>query len=232
MEQSDDAHISEKDRMNGNTSDESYPEDDALFYRNEYPYNTDETISSIHTEQHDPPPKVEIRQDFTAWMRESLVVNQRTFNVNEVIGNFERDSYGRIINRSEIIRKRHYRDLDGQLVNECGYLINEVSGAIRSKYTYEDLMIGEYGNMDELGELPMPYRLEQHNFNPHKIMGSFDYHEGKGNSLMPIRLTNKFKVFTDKLYRPVNMNGYLINEREDIIDNEGRVVFLFEQLRQ
>lgn len=64
-------------------------------------------------------------------------------------------------------------------------------------------------------------------------MGSFDYHETKGKQqLLPIRLTNKFKVYTDKLWRPVNTFGYLINEKEDIIDNEGRVVFTFDQLRQ
>ena len=61
------------------------------------------------------------------------------------------------------------------MVNECGYLINEISGAIRSRYTYEDIMIGEYNDMGDIGELPMPYRLERHNFNPHSIMGSFTY---------------------------------------------------------
>ena len=53
------------------------------------------------------------------------------------------------------------------MVNEKGYLINEVSGAIRSRYTWEDLFIGEFGSLSELGELPMPYRLERCNFNPH-----------------------------------------------------------------
>lgn len=90
--------------MNGGLSDESFAEDDALFYRNEYPYDTHESISSVNTDELDPVEKVEMRQDFTAWMRESVVVNQRTFNVNEVIGNFPRDPCGRIINRSEIIR--------------------------------------------------------------------------------------------------------------------------------
>lgn len=104
--------------------------------------------------------------------------------------------------------------------------MNEVTGAIWSKYTYADMIMGETTNLNELGELPMPYRLEQYGFNPHKIMGCFDFYEGGGGKLVPIRLTNKFGQFTDRLYRPVNMSGYLINEHEDVIDNEGRVRFV------
>ena len=60
------------------------------------------------------------------------------------------------------------------MVNEKGYLINEKTGAIRGKYTFEDicmpqLAMGGGGSMGkwESGELPMPYRLEKWNFNPH-----------------------------------------------------------------
>jgi len=118
-----------------------------------------------------------------------------------VIGNFPRDEAGRIINRKEVIAKRNFRDFDGQLVNEKGYLINEKSGAIRSRYTFEDVLIGEFGSLKDIGELPMPYRLEKYNFNPHEILGSFDYCP-KTNK--PFFLRNKFNVYTDKLFRPVN----------------------------
>ena len=95
------------------------------------------------------------------------------------------------------------------MVNEKGYLINEASGAIRSRYTYEDVMIGNYGNLKDIGELPMPYRLEKFNFNPHRILGSFDYCT---KTQKPFFLRNKFNVLTDKLFRPVNKQGFLINE--------------------
>ena len=160
-------------------------------------------------------------------MRQSVVLNQRTFNENEVIGNFPRDVHGRIINRKEIVLQRNFRDYDGQLVNERGYLINELSGAIRSRYTYEDLLIGEYSDLGDLGELPMPYRIERFNFNPHKIMGSFDFDP---KTFKPFFLKNKFNVFTDKLHRPVNKQGFLVNECEDVIDEEGRVRFIKSQL--
>ena len=53
------------------------------------------------------------RNDFTEWMRESVVINQRTFNVNDVIGNFPKDKAGRIINIREVIQRRNFRDFDG-----------------------------------------------------------------------------------------------------------------------
>lgn len=160
-------------------------------------------------------------------MRESSDLNQRTFNENDVIGNFPRDKNGRIKNRKEIIYNRNFRDFDGQMVNERGYLINEVSGAIRSRYTYEDIMIGEYSDMGDLGELPMPYRLERHNFNPHHILGSFTYEKKSGR---PQLLLNKFGLNTDSLFRPVNKQGFLVNENMDVIDDEGRIRFSKKQL--
>ena len=108
------------------------------------------------------------------------------------------------------------------MVNEKGYLINEVTGAIRSRYTWEDLFIGEFGSLSELGELPMPYRLEKYNFNPHKISGNFDFNDKR----KPMFLQNKHKQFTDKDWKPVNKAGYLINERGDVIDKDGQVRFL------
>ena len=226
------AKISQKNWKDGGISEESYVEDDALFYKNNYPYDTHESISSVATDEHAAPDRLDTRKDFTEWMRQSVVLNQRTFNENEVLGNFPRDDAGRIRERRERILKRNFRDFDGQLVNERGYLINEISGAIRSRYTYEDLLIGEYSDMGDIGELPMPYRLERHNFNPHRIMGSFDYEEKKGGGYgsRPYFLKNRFGDLTDKLHRPVNKQGFLINERGDIIDDEGRVRFIKEQL--
>jgi hypothetical protein len=162
------------------------------------------------------------KDDFTAWMKEAVDLNQRTFNVFEVLGNFPLDSDGYIIDREKTIMEANFLDRDGLLVNEKGYFINELTGAIRSKYTFEDLFMPEVGSIEDLGELPMPYRLEKFNFNPHKIMGCFDY-DAQGK---PIYLKNKYSNFTDKHFRPVNQCGFLINEKEDIIDNEGHVRFV------
>jgi hypothetical protein len=148
--------------------------------------------------------------------------------VHEVLGNFPLDSKGRIIDAKKVIWKNQFRDYDSQLVNEKGYLINEKTGAIRSRFTYEDLFMPTMGGSNhDFGELPMPYRIEKWNFNPHKIMGSFDYDR---KSKKPIFLKNKYDQFTDKNFRPVNQGGLLINKNEAIIDNEGHVKFNKEML--
>jgi len=61
--------------VNGGISEESYAEDDALFYKNNYPYDTHESISSVHTDEHEPVSNLETRKDFTDWMRESVTLN-------------------------------------------------------------------------------------------------------------------------------------------------------------
>lgn len=157
--------------------EDHYDQDDALFYKNNFPYDERYEVSSINTE--DFPQEVSVaksfKDDFTAWMKEIVEINQRTFNVFEVLGNFELDKDGCIKDRESTILRNNFLDLDGLLVNEKGYLINEVTGAIRSKFTYEDLFMPEVGSIEDLGELPMPYRLEKFNFNPHRIFGSFNY---------------------------------------------------------
>jgi hypothetical protein len=64
-------------------------------------------------------------------------------------------------------------------VNKKGYLIDQLTGNVRSRYTFD--VVFQYSELigvgDEKIELPLPYRLERHNFNPHQIMGNFDYYD-------------------------------------------------------
>lgn len=103
------------------------------------------------------------------------------------MGNFELDNYGSIIDRDEILEQMNYKDFDGIPVNVRGYLLNETTGAIYSKYTFEDFFM-PLTSKEDYGELPMPYRLERFNFNPHAIMGNFDFDL---KTKKPIFLKNK-----------------------------------------
>lgn len=105
---------------------------------------------------------------------ESTTVHRRNFNINDINGRFKRDGAGRIINRDQVLLDLGFKDLDGKAVNEKGYLIDEFTGMIRSKHTYENLFYPIAEGPDK-GEIPMPYRLEKYNFNPHEILGNFDY---------------------------------------------------------
>lgn len=165
------------------------------------------------------------------WIKDQATsVNQRTFNENEIIGNFERDWTGGIKDRDFVIRKNHFQDNDGNAVNARGYLIDE-EGNLRSKYTFEnvfsnvDLVRIDQGSKLRI-ELPLPYRMERFNFNPHEIMGYFDYQ--KGMKMVPLQDSNGNWI--DKYFRRVNKGGWLINGRGDIIDNLGRIRFVKEQL--
>lgn len=80
-----------------------------------------------------------MKNNFDDRFRDNIFVNQRNFNIFEVLGNFPLDSFGRIIDRTKTLIEADFHDIDGQLVNEFGYLINEETGFIRSRYTYEDL---------------------------------------------------------------------------------------------
>lgn len=121
--------------------------------------------------------------------KENININRRNFNIFSVLGNFLLDSYGRIINRKQVLEDMDFKDFDGLAVNERGFLINESTGAIYNKFTFEDLFMPITQSIEDYGELPMPYRLERFNFNPHRIIGNFDFDV---KTKKPIFLKNKF----------------------------------------
>jgi len=61
------------------------------------------------------------------------------------------------------------------VVNEKGYLIEAMTGDIRSKYTFEVVFVNHRLMGKNKSELPIPFRIEKHNFNPHQCFGNFDY---------------------------------------------------------
>ena len=73
----------------------------------------------------------------------------------------------------------------------------------------------------------MPFKFECFNFKPHEILGHFDYDK---DTLRPTLLKNKQGQLVDKHLRPVNMSGFLIDDNENIVDSQGRLRFVKEQL--
>lgn len=145
--------------------------------------------------------KFEDKNNLYELQKENINLNQRNFNIFSVMGNFLLDSYGRIINRKQVLEDMDFKDNDGLTVNERGYLINESTGAIYNKFTFEDMFMPITQSIEDYGEIPMPYRLERFNFNPHRIIGNFEFDV---KTKKPIFLKNKFGQLTDKSYRPVN----------------------------
>lgn len=46
-----------------------------------------------------------------------------------------------------------------------GDIVNNFNGEVMFKF----------GELDEKGEVPAPFSIEKHNFNPHQIRGDFEY---------------------------------------------------------
>ena len=104
--------------------------------------------------------------------------------------------------------------MNGRSVNNRGYIINQENGCIINKYNQNIMFKKE--DIDEDGEIPMPYVFEKFNFNPHEILGNFDFDK---KTEKPIILKNKQGHLVDKNLRDVNPSGFLIDEYCNIIDN-------------
>lgn len=75
--------------------------------------------------------------------------------------------------------------------------------------------------VDDKGEVPAPFNVEKHNFNPHHTRGDFDYdRNGK-----PIVKKNSNGQFVDKRGNVVSSRGYRIDQEGNMIDNKGRMKF-------
>lgn len=76
------------------------------------------------------------------------------------------------------------------------------------------------------GDLPSPFNVEKHNFNPHSLMGDFDYIDGK-----PSLMQSKQGFYMDKKGRRVNKFGWMVLAGQGhLVDIHGRKKFDKTQL--
>jgi len=54
-----------------------------------------------------------MKNNFDDRFRDNIFVNQRNFNIFEVLGNFPLDSFGRIIDRTKTLIEADFHDIDG-----------------------------------------------------------------------------------------------------------------------
>lgn len=84
----------------------------------------------------------------------------------------------------------------------------------------------EREDIDERGEIPAPFCVEKHNFNPFQVRGDLDYDRAG----RPILLKGKNGETLDKRGKLVNKRGWLVNEEGHIVDHNGRKKFDKRQL--
>lgn len=151
------------------------------------------------------------------------LANLRTFNENDILGEVDRDEKGNVVVLKDNTGQQ--RDKDGNLINPRGYLVDAESGAVVENQNYQQMF--SRSELDERGEVPAPFNLEKHNFNPHQIMGDFDYVEGK-----PELMQSKQGFFMDKKGRRVSKHGWMtLASQGHLVDVQGRKKFDKQQLQ-
>ena len=141
----------------------------------------------------------------------------RTFNENDILGEIDRDEKGNVVVPKQ--SSGIYKDKDGNRINQKGYLVDPDSGAVLENQNFQQMFTRE--ELDERGEVPAPFNIEKHNFNPHTIMGDFDYTDGK-----PELMQSKQGFFMDKKGRRVNKHGWMVLLNQGhLVDVSGRKKF-------
>lgn len=143
----------------------------------------------------------------------------RRFNECDIIGDLERDEKGNVITNEPDPKTQELKDNQGRPTNERGYLKDPKTGDIINNLDGKKMFDSK--EIDEKGEVPAPFNVEKHNFNPHLTRGDFDYdRNGK-----PIVKKNANGQFVDKRGNIVSSRGYRIDEQGNMIDNKGRMKF-------
>lgn len=99
------------------------------------------------------------------------------------MGEFDKDENGNIILITD--KKGNLTDKNGRLVNEWGYLKDKF-GHIKHRYEI-GWWVFSVKDLDEKGEIPVPFAINRYNFNPHEIMGAFDYDDWGDPKLLPYK---------------------------------------------
>jgi len=88
----------------------------------------------------------------------------RRFNECDIIGDLDRDEKGNVLaNQDE--NTGQFLDKNGKPTNERGYLTNPATGDVINNLNGDKMF--DKKELDEKGELPAPFNVEKHNFNPH-----------------------------------------------------------------
>lgn len=108
-------------------------------------------------------------------------------------------------------------------LDERGYLIDPKTGNVINNFNKEKMFDAK--DLDDRGELPAPFNVEKHNFNPHEIRGDFNFdRNGK-----PI-IQKEGKEFVDKRRSEVSSRGYRVDKEGNVIDINGRKKFDKQQV--
>ena len=139
---------------------------------------------------------------------------RRTFNEIDIIGDLDRDDRGNLVLTR--FDGKTGQDRRGQAVNQYGYLIDFSGNVINNKtgrvaFAYKDL--------DEKGNIPMPYSVEKFNFNPFEMLGTFFYDDF--DDPLSFKRGHRSGKDIDELGQIVSVQGFLQDNEGSLLDRNG-----------
>ena len=148
---------------------------------------------------------------------DAIDYDRSEFNEIDIVGTLERDDRGNVLVPVDENGNRRGFDQEGRPINHYGYLINKETGDIFHNTSLAKVFSGK--ELDERGNIPMPYALEKYNFNPFDLLGTFFYEDPED----PLSFTKgqRGNRFIDELGRFVSMQGFMINEEGSVVDKNG-----------
>jgi len=130
----------------------------------------------------------------------------RKFNECDIIGNLQRDEKGNVISGEPDAKTGKFRDKTGRETNQRGYLVDPKSGDVVNNLDGGKMF--DKKELDDRGEVPAPFNVEKHNFNPHQTRGDFDYDK---NGKPIIKKDPSTGAFVDKRGSRVSSRGYRVD---------------------
>jgi len=131
----------------------------------------------------------------------------KMFNEHSIMGEFDKDEKGNIILLT---------DAKGNLVCKNGRKVNE-KGYLRDRYGHilygskDRVRAFSQKDLDERGEIPLPYSWDRYNFNAFDVMGNID----------PEELNKSISKSNEPL---TDVNGYQLNRIGLLTDQNGNMI--------
>ena len=91
-------------------------------------------------------------------------------------------------------------------------------------------MVFPQSDLDERGNIPMPYAIEKFNFNPFDLLGTFFFDDVEDP--LSFQKNQRSGKYIDELGRPISLQGFLTDSEGSIMDKNGLKRFDWRQFRQ
>ena len=133
------------------------------------------------------------------------------FNEHSIMGEFDKDEKGNIILLTN--EKGNLVCKNGRKVNEKGYIRDRFGNIL---YTNQGRVRAfSEKQLDERGEIPLPFSYNRYNFNAFDVTGNVKINPATGS---PTKIDHR------KGERPTDSNGFQINTKGYLVDNNGSMI--------